>query len=96
MAGDEDDGNVDPCFGHPLCRSSPLSPGRRTSSTRQPGTSGACSGGTPEPRRMSRPEADRPNEILECFAHATIVIDDEYHGVCFGHDVFSPPVGNVN
>ena len=40
-----------------FCRSSPLRPGSRTSSTRQPGTSERYCAGTPEPTRMPRPAA---------------------------------------
>ena len=87
VPADEDDRNSHTCLSRALPEtSSPLMPGSRTSSTRQPGASGrfACMNSwAEEKRRASRPTDLR--RVLKRAAHGWIVVDDEdYCGLAHG------------
>ena len=79
-------GRAMPAFTSSSWNASPLLPGSRTSSTRQPGASGRSA-----PQEFLRRgegahlEPDRADEVLERAAHRVVVVDHEYDGPLGAH-----------
>ena len=97
MAGDEDDGDVQPGFRHP-----PLEV--QTAQARQAHIQHKAAGygravAAQELLRGGErgdAEPDGPDEVLQRAPHRRIVVDDEDHRVGTGHDSRASPTGTVN